>query len=121
MTTPQVARVGDAPTTNPGSRPLRTPLLLVGLRCIARYVVLPFVLPVLAVAFGATPGIVSGIALGVLVILDVGAVVSIIATLRWLWRHRHPRRWLYLPAAVALIVLVAVFFANDVRLLYVQP
>ena len=95
-------------------RPLETPLLLVGLRCTARYLVLPFVLPLL----GVTGGIVPGAALSILLILDVIAVVSIVTTLRWLWRHRHPRRWQYLPVALTLVALIAVFLVNDTRVLY---
>jgi hypothetical protein len=78
---------------------------------------LPLLLPVLSVALRARPGIVSGLALGMLVILDVGAVVSIIATLRVLWRHRHPRRWQYLPVAAGLTAVVVLFFVNDIRVL----
>jgi uncharacterized membrane protein YidH (DUF202 family) len=100
-------------------RPLEAPLVLVGVRCVARYVVLPFVLPLVAVTLGARPGIVTGLALGILVILDVSAIVSIVATLRWLWRHHHPRRWQYVPVASMLTALVAVFFVNDVRVLSV--
>jgi hypothetical protein len=102
---------GAAATT--ARRPLASPLLLVGLRCIARYLLLPFVLPLL----GATGGIVPGVAFGILMVLDVIAVVSILATLRWLWRHQHPRRWQYLPVAFTLIVVIAVFLVNDTRLL----
>ena len=97
-----------------GRRPLETPLLLVGLRCIARYLALPFVLPLL----GVTGGIVPGAALSVLLILDVIAVASIVTTLRWLWRHQHPRRWQYLPVAIMLIVVIAVFLVTDTRVLY---
>lgn len=98
-------------------RPFDTPLLLVGARCIARYLVLPFVLPLLGVVIGATRGVVTGIALGILLILDLFALLSIVATLRWLWQQRHPRRWHYLPIALALSALVALFFMNDVRVL----
>jgi hypothetical protein len=93
-----------------GSRPFETPLLLVGLRCTARYLVLPFVLPLLGIATGA--------ALGILVILDMIAVISIVTTLRRLWQHQHPRRWHYAPLALALMVLIAYFLVYDTRVLY---
>ena len=99
-------------------RPFETPLLMVGVRCTVRYIVLPFALPLVGVATGATRGIVTGAALGILLILDVIAVISIVATLRWLWRHQHPRRWQYLPVALALTALVAFFLVNDTRVLY---
>lgn len=97
------------------SRVFETPLLLAGVRCILRYVVLPFMLPLLGVATGATLGVVTGTALALLLILDVAAVVAIVATLRRLWRLQHPRRWQYLPLALALTFLVGLFFANDAR------
>jgi hypothetical protein len=100
-----------------GSRPFETPLLVAGARCVLRYVVLPFLLPLAGVATGATLGVVTGAALALLLILDVIAVVAIVATLRRLWRVQHPRRWRYLPLALALTLLVAVFFANDARVL----
>jgi hypothetical protein len=100
-----------------GGRPFETPLLLAGLRCTLRYVVLPLVLPLLGVATGATVGIVTGAALGVLLTLDVVAVVAIVATLRRLWRLQHPRRWQYLPLALALAVLVGLFSVIDARVL----
>jgi hypothetical protein len=102
-----------------GSRPFETPLLLAGARCILRYVVLPFLLPLAAVATGGTLGVVTGTALALLLIVDVIAVGAIVATLRRLWRVQHPRRWRYLPLALAFTLLVAVFFVNDARLLLV--
>lgn len=102
-----------------GSRPFETPLLVAGARCVLRYVVLPFLLPLAGVAAGATVGVVTGAALALLLILDVIAVGAIVATLRRLWRAQHPRRWRYLPLALALTLLVAVFFVIDARVLLV--
>ena len=91
------------------SWPFETPLLVSAVRCILRYVVLPFVLPLHGVATGA--------ALGILLTVDVIAAIAIVATLRRLWRLQHPRRWQYL--AVALAVLVGFFFMSDARVLFV--
>lgn len=102
-----------------GGQPFETPLLLAGVRCILRYVVLPLVLPLLGIASGATLGIVTGAALALLLTLDVIAVVAIVATLRRLWRLQHPRRWHYLPLALALTLLVGLFFVIDARVLVV--
>jgi hypothetical protein len=93
------------------------PLLLAALRCALRYVVLPFMIPFVVVATGATRGIVTGAALGLLLILDVLAVIGIVATLRRLWRLRHPRRWQYLPVALTLAILVGIFLVSDARVL----
>jgi hypothetical protein len=84
-------------------------MLLVGVRCTVRYIVLPLVLPLLGIATDA--------ALGVVVILDAVAVVSIVASIRRMWQLRHPRRWRYLPLALTLIALVVVVFVNDTRAL----
>ena len=101
------------------SRPFETPLFLAGVRCVLRYIVLPFLLPLAGVATGASLGVVTGAVLALLLIVDVIAVGAIVATLRRLWRVQHPRRWRYLPLALAFTLLVAVFFANDVRLLLI--
>jgi hypothetical protein len=113
---PVAPREALAPT---GSRPFETPLLLAGVRCILRYVVLPLLLPLLGVATGATVGIVTGAALALLLTLDVIAVVAIVATLRRFWRLQHPRRCHYLPLALALTLLIGLFFVNDARVLFV--
>lgn len=112
---PPAARQAIATT---GSRPFETPLIIAGVRCTARYVVLPFVLPLLGVATGATLGIVTGAALGLLLTLDMVAAIAIVATLRRLWRLQHPRRWQYLAVALVLAVLMGLFFMNDARVLY---
>ncbi len=72
------------------SRPFETPLLLAGARCTLRYLVLPFMLPLLGVATGPTAGIVTGASFALLLTLDVIAVVAVVATLRGLWRLQHP-------------------------------
>jgi hypothetical protein len=74
-------------------------------------------LPLLGVATGPTAGIVTGASLALLLTLDVIAVVAVVATLRGLWRLQHPRRWRYLPLAVALTLLVGLFFVIDARVL----
>jgi hypothetical protein len=94
-----------------GSRPFETPLLVSAVRCTLRYIVLPFVLPLLGLAAGA--------ALGLLLMLDVIAAIAIVATLRRLWRLQHPRRWQYLLVALALAVLVGFFFVSDARMPFV--
>ncbi len=75
-------------------------------------------LPLLGVATSATRGIVTGAALGILLTLDVIAAIAIVATLRRLWRLQHPRRWQYLPVALALAVLVGFFVMSDACVLF---
>jgi hypothetical protein len=93
------------------SRPFETALLVSAVRCTARYIVLPFVLPLLGVATGAT--------LGILLTLDVIAAIAIVATLRRLWRLQHPRRWQYLPVALALEVLVGFLVMSDAHVRFI--
>jgi hypothetical protein len=110
-------READAAT---GGALFETPLLVAGLRCTLRYIVLPFALPLLGVVTGAALGIVTWAAFGLLFTLDVVAVGAIVATLRRLWRFQHPRRWQYLPVALVLTLLVGLFLVNDAHLLLVD-
>jgi hypothetical protein len=105
---PLVPREAVATTS---SWPFETPLLVSAVRCTVRYMVLPFVLPLLGVATGA--------ALAILLTVDVIAAIAIVATLCRLWRLQHPRRWQYLLVALALAVLVGFFFMSDTRVLFV--
>jgi hypothetical protein len=79
--------------------------------------VLPFVLPLAGVATAAGFGIGTVAAIGILLILDVIAGITIVATLRRLWRLQHPHRWLYLPVAMVLMAVAGLFFVNDAGLL----
>jgi hypothetical protein len=99
---PLVPRQAVATTS---SRPFETPLLISAVRCTPRSIALPLVLPLLEVVTGA--------ALGLLLFFDAVAAISIVATFRRLWRLQHPRRWQYLP--VALAVLAGSFFVRDAR------
>lgn len=98
------------------SGPFEAPLLMAGLRCSLRYVVLPLAIPFLAAA-GAALGIVTSVALGVLLVLDVIAAISILAAFRRLWRGQRQRRWWYVPTAMVLAFLVGLFFVRDAQLL----
>lgn len=97
------------------SPPFETPLLVSAVRCLLRYVLLPLVFPLLGLGVNARLDLVTGAALGGLLLLDVAAVIAIVATLRRLWHTLHPRRWQYLPVALALVALVGVFIVNDTR------
>ena len=85
--------------------PLQTPVLVSAVRCILRYVFLPFALPLI--------GIASGAALSILLVLDVVAAIAIVTTLRRLWQTKNPSRWQYLALALVLAVLVSFFFVAD--------
>jgi hypothetical protein len=104
-------------TARPPGAPFQRSLYAIGVRCVLRYLVLPFVLPLLAAAGPAL----RGVAFGVLVILDVVAVASIVATVRMLWRRRHPGRWWYLALASVLTVFAILMLVVDSRPLLGQP
>ncbi|HYU83864.1 MAG TPA: hypothetical protein VEK80_03575 [Kribbellaceae bacterium] len=89
-----------------------------GVRCTVRYVVLPVVLPVVSLASSAERVVAAGVSFGFVLILDLVAAVSIVATLNWLWRHKHPRRWRYLPAELTLLTLIALFLITDARMMH---
>ncbi|GAB3433200.1 hypothetical protein [Flindersiella endophytica] len=93
----------------PRKIPFETSLILVGLRCVARYLVLPFVLPLL--------GVVARPTFGILLVVDVIAIASILSTLRAVWSQRRPRRRLYFAFALVLIALILVLLLNDARTL----
>lgn len=89
--------------------PFQTSVLVSAVRCTVRYMLLPFVLPL--------AGIASGAALAVLLVLDVIAGITIVSTLRRLWRAEDPRRWQYLLMALGMTVLIGFFFFTDVRVM----
>jgi ABC-type iron transport system FetAB permease component len=93
------------PSARPAERALTATLLFSGLRCLVQYIVLPFVLPLL--------GIVSGQQFGLLVALDLVALVAILLSVRRFWQARHPRRWEYLAVAAVALVVMLVFLAFD--------
>lgn len=98
-------------------RRINLPLVFIGLRCIARYVALPFLLPLMATALvGAWRGVATGSVLAGLLVLDVAGVASIVVAVRRLFRDRHPHRRKYLLAAVVLTAIIVVFFVNDLRM-----
>jgi hypothetical protein len=96
-----------------GRRPFETPLFIVGARCVLRYIVLPFTLPLLGASTATLFTVATGAALAILVTLDLIAIAAIITTLRRLWRCQHPRRWPCLGLALLLIALVVLMLAND--------
>src|SRR5215204_3752217 len=80
-------------------------VLVSGLRCILRYAILPFGLPLL--------GLAAGTARGITIVFDVIAVVATITSLRRLWAVQHPQRWRYLMIAVGVLAVTAMFLAID--------
>ena len=73
-------------------------LLLTGVRCVLRYVVLPVGLPLL----GFAPGVAGGISL----VCDVAAVALAVTSLRRLWTVRHRYRWRYFAGVCVGLALI---------------
>jgi hypothetical protein len=90
---------------DPAERLFTATLLFAGLRCLVQYILLPFVLPLL--------GIVSGQRFGIMVALDLVALVAISFSVRRFWQVRHPRRWEYLLLACVAIVVMIIFLGFD--------
>lgn len=99
-------------------RRINLPLAFIGLRCIARYIVLPFLLPLIATALvGVRQTVATGTVLAGLAVLDIAGVTSIVVAIRRLFRDGHQHRRAYLLAAVVLTAVIVVFFVNDLRIL----
>lgn len=73
-------------------------LLLTGVRCVLRYVVLPVGLPLL----GLAPGVAGVVSL----VCDVAAVALAVTSLRRLWTVRHAYRWRYLAGVCVGLALI---------------
>lgn len=84
-------------------------LLLSAVRCIIKYVLLPFVLPLI--------GIAGGLAIGITLVINVIAIISLIASVRTLWRINYSRKWSYLAVAVAAMVFIGFFILFDLKLI----
>jgi hypothetical protein len=90
----------DDLTEAPASRAFGIALLISGLRCTLQYVILPVVLPLI--------GVLSGLSLPLVILLDAVALTMLVRSLRYYWRTRHPRRFDMLPlAALILFIIVA--------------
>jgi hypothetical protein len=75
-------------------------LAFAAVRCVIKYILLPFVLPVLGVATNAAAPITLAI--------NVVAIGSIIYSIRRFWQIGYVHRWRYLGfAGIALLFLVA--------------
>jgi ABC-type iron transport system FetAB permease component len=79
------------------------------IRCILQYIVLPFILPVL--------GIAAGWALGLTMIVNVAAIIAIVASVRRMWQISYSHRWRYMALAVPAFLLLVSFLVLDISVL----
>jgi ABC-type iron transport system FetAB permease component len=96
-------------TSAPGERGLGISLVFSAVRCTLQYIILPFLLPLI--------GLTSNLSLGIVMVLDVVALILVTTSLRQLWKARHPRRWTFLPLALVAIVLIIAFLGYDIQML----
>ena len=104
---PNCSPSGNTAPVPRGGNVFGLPLLISAMRCILQYVLLPFVLPVL--------GVIGGAPVWLGLSLNVVAFVSLISSLRRVFRARHPRRYSYLPLAALMLFAVVIFSISDFR------
>ncbi|MFZ0547811.1 MAG: hypothetical protein WAM60_20365 [Candidatus Promineifilaceae bacterium] len=98
-----------ADETIPGKKSERVmgySLAFSAVRCILQYAILPFVLPIL--------GIAASWALGLTMIVNIAAMIAIIASLRRMWKINYSYRWRYMTLALPAFVLLASYLVLDI-------
>lgn len=106
----RVVREGQAPVgvlPEPVERAFTFAILLSALRCTIQYVVLPFVLPWIGVVATIPPWVTLG--------LSVVAFLSLVRSVRHLWRLRHAQRWSYLALAFIVLAALGLFVIVDLQ------
>lgn len=86
-------------------RYFRTSVVISGIRCLITYLVIPVVVPLLALGGWVAAPI--GIALCII------AVVNGIVSLKRFWGSDHPRRWMYTVFMAVVFVILAVALIAD--------
>lgn len=102
-------RALETPLPTGAQRALTFSLLLSAVRCTVQYVLLPFVLPWIGVAWSIPPWLT--------LVLGGVALASLARNVRALWRVRHARRWSYLGIAGLVGIALVLFMAVDLRAL----
>jgi hypothetical protein len=80
-------------------------IALAGLRCVLRYLFLPFGLPAL--------GISLELAAPISLVVGVLAFFSIVWSVRRLWHMDYSWKWLYLLMGIVSTMVIIVFIAGD--------
>ncbi|MBX3063653.1 MAG: hypothetical protein KF726_11790 [Anaerolineae bacterium] len=106
---PQAAAVNANQSVKTAERAFGYSLLLSAVRCIIKYVLLPFVLPLI--------GIAGGLATGITLLINVIAILSLVASVRTLWRINYSRKWSYLAVAVAAMIFISFFILFDLNII----
>ena len=83
----------------------RTAVILSGIRCLITYLVIPVVVPLLALG--------GWVAAPIGIALCVFAVINGIVSLQRFWRSDHPKRWMYTIFMAVVFVILAVALVAD--------
>lgn len=94
------------PVSKRAERAFTWSLAMSALRCVIKYIVFPFVLPVI--------GISGGLATGLTLLINLVAISSLILTTRRLWQINYKRKWAYLTVALGTLLFLLAFIAIDI-------
>ncbi len=86
-------------------RAFRTSVVISGIRCLITYLVIPVVVPLLALG--------GWVAAPIGIALCIFAVVNGIVSLKRFWRSDHPKRWMYTMFMAVVFVILAVALVAD--------
>lgn len=86
-------------------RAFRTSVVISGIRCLITYLVIPVVVPLLALG--------GWVAAPIGIALCLFAVVNGVVSLKRFWRSDHPKRWMYTMFMAVVFVILAVALVAD--------
>jgi uncharacterized membrane protein YozB (DUF420 family) len=93
----------------PAERAFGFALVFSGIRCILQYAILPFALPIL--------GIAGDVAVQISVVINVIAMISILYSVRRVWRINYRYKRVYLAVGATAFVILCAFLFLDLRAL----
>lgn len=96
----------DGTATASAHRALRAAMVISGLRCLATYLVIPILVPIVSVA-----GVVAG---PLSIALCVVAFVSGTAGVRRFWVSNHRAKWVYTWFMAFVFAILTVFLITDI-------
>jgi hypothetical protein len=109
---PGVTLASDLPETarqEAAERAFGLSIALAGVRCVLKYLLLPFGLPLL--------GLSAEVAAPISLLIALTALVSIVWSVRGLWQLNYRWKWLYLLMGIVSIVVVIVFVVSDIQVI----
>lgn len=104
---PEAAVANDATAEQSAHRAIRLSLVISGVRCLATYLLIPFLVPL--VSFLGDIAAPLGIALSLV------AMVSGFYGVRRFWKSNHRGKWLYTVVMAFVFVILAAFLVSDIN------